>query len=151
MTTYYSIISALIRPEIEEKITIGLLLFDNGSQLYFSFSTNKLNIAKQLLPANSYNSLEDAIHNVQATALHQQQKTASTASNQVCVDPINSSYIHYLSRYNNNIMSFSAPKEIDVAATESVFNKLYAKFIDDSNSSKLVATMEGSLMDVNDI
>ena len=42
------------------------------------------------------------------------------------------SYLDYLSRYNNNVLSFSAPKKIDVEPSEEIYNKLFNKFIDDS-------------------
>jgi hypothetical protein len=44
-------------------------------------------------------------------------------------------YINYLSKYNNNVISFSAPKQILVQATHEIFQKLYQQFIDDTISN----------------
>jgi len=44
-------------------------------------------------------------------------------------------YINYLSKYNNNVLSFSAPKLILVQANQETFQKLYQQFIDDTMPS----------------
>jgi hypothetical protein len=50
MKSHYSIISAVVRPEIQEKISIGLLLVSTTG-LYFSCSRNKLAVVRSLIDA----------------------------------------------------------------------------------------------------
>lgn len=131
MATQYSILSILIRPEIQEKITVGFLLMDDNN-VFFNYSKNKLSVAKNLLSANAYKSLKDALHNINASAenknLNEQSNTITTRKS----NTFTKSYIEYLSRYNNNILSFSTPKEIELDASIDIFSKLYRKFIDNS-------------------
>lgn len=129
MSTQYSILSVLIRPEIQEKITIGLLLMDEG-HVFFKFSKNKLAVAKDLLTENAYKSLKDALHNIRATAEIQHLKPQPANLGFSNPNTFTKSYIDYLSRYNNNILSFTSPKEIELEASQSIFSKLYSKFID---------------------
>ncbi len=129
MTTQYSILSVLIRPEIQEKITIGFLLI-NGNEVFFDYSKHKLGVAKNLLSANAYNSLKDAIHNINATANNYKHNTTSDTPSKI--NSFSVTYIEYLSRYNNNILSFTALKSIEVSANLEVFTKLFHKFIDNT-------------------
>jgi hypothetical protein len=129
MATQYSILSVLIRPEIQEKITIGFLLIDDNN-VFFEYSKNKLSVAKTLLSDNAYKSLKDALHNVQATAEMQHSKQAPADLGFDKLNTFTKSYIEYLSRYNNNILSFTSPKNIELQASLDVFTTLYRKFID---------------------
>lgn len=130
MTTQYSILSVLIRPEIGEKITVGFLLMDE-ERVFFNYSKNKLAAAKSLLTINAYKSLKDALHNINATSEDQNtDQSLSLFSEKTKI--FNKSYIEYLSRYNNNILSFSSPKEIELDASLDIFLKLFKKFIDNT-------------------
>ena len=80
MTTQYSILSVLIRPEIQEKITIGMLLMDE-EKLFFDYSKRKLSIAKNLLSDNAFKSLKDALNNIQTSANKQYSKDGSVNLN----------------------------------------------------------------------
>ncbi len=131
MATQYSILSVLIRPEIQEKITVGFLLMDEN-KVFFNFSKNKLAAAKSLLSSNAYKSLKDALYNINATAENQHLEEHPNTITARKSNTFSKSYIEYLSRYNNNILSFSTPKEIELDATIDIFSKLYRKFIDNS-------------------
>jgi len=131
MTTQYSILSVLIRPEIQEKITIGFLLMDNNT-VFFRYSKHKLGVAKSLLSDNAYKSLKDALHNIEETALKQHLSQQPLTLGFEKTNTFTKEYIGYLSRYNNNILSFTAPKHIELEASQPIFTKLYCKFIDDS-------------------
>lgn len=129
--THYSILSVLIRPEIQEKITIGFLLMDDKN-VFFNYSKNKLSVAKNLLPDNSYKSLKDALQNIQSTVEIQHFRNQPNDLGFEKPNTFTKAYIDYLSRYNNNILSFTSPKEIELEATQNIFSKLYNKFIDDA-------------------
>ena len=133
MENYYSILSVQIRPEIQEKISIGFLLVGEG-KVYFNYSKNKLSVAKSLLSDNGYKLLKDSIKNIEATAINESKN--SELGKQLLISPameknsFSIDYIVYLSRYNNNVLSFSAPKKIDVSLSQDIFSKLFSKFID---------------------
>lgn len=133
MATHYSILSVQIRPEIQEKISIGFLLVGEG-KVFFNFSKNKLSAAKGLLPEGSFRLLKDSLKNIETTAVMENNKGVSQLllNDALKKNTFSMSYIDYLSRYNNNVLSFSAPKKIDIQPTEEIYNKLFNQFIDDS-------------------
>jgi hypothetical protein len=136
MATQYSILSVLIRPEIQEKISVGLIMFDN-EEVYFSFSEQKLSSAKNLLSGTSYKLLKDILENIESK-IHTDSNSYSVKrgfkifKNKVFDTTFNSNYISYLSRYSNNLLAFSEPKEIRINVSTENFEKLYTKYIDDS-------------------
>jgi len=135
MATYYSILSVLIRPEIQEKISVGLLLFDK-KKIFFNYSKNKLHAAKSLLQEDAYKLLKDSIRNIENKAINENDLLGSRNSKQLVfndemlLNSFSPDYISYLSRYNNNILSFTTPKKIDLSAEDKIFKKLFSKFID---------------------
>lgn len=136
MATFYSILTAVIRPEIQERISVGLLLIgDEG--VHFNYSTNKMAAVRTILHENDYKLFKDYVQMVVG------KTTEMTQSNgQITFDKrdalLNQDYINYLSRYNNNLLSFTPAKTIDVVATKEVFNQLFHKFIDDIDQPKPV-------------
>lgn len=125
MTSKYSILSVLIRPEIQEKISIGIILIDENN-IQFSYSKNKLNIAKTLLSKSAFDSLKDILFSISSLS-----KSSEIINNK---SPFSSSYLEYLSRYNNNILAYSPLKEIELASNETNFQKLFFKYIDSNIS-----------------
>jgi hypothetical protein len=135
MTTQYSILSVLIRPEIQEKISIGLLLFNNH-EVYFSYSKNKLKISKELLSGSSYKILWEILESIEKKIETDNSKTSNRKEpkifkNSISDNAFSTSYISYLSRYSNNIISFTSPKEIYLEANKQNFSILFKKYIDD--------------------
>lgn len=63
MKSHYTIISAVVRPEIQEKISIGLLLVSTTG-LYFSCSRNKLAVIRSLIDKSLLRFLNDTIHQI---------------------------------------------------------------------------------------
>jgi hypothetical protein len=129
MATHYSILTAMIRPEIQEKISIGFLLMDDNT-VFFEYSKNKLLVAKSLLSDSAYKILKDTLNNIQEKAVkeHLKEKPADLGFDKI--NTFNKEYIAYLSRYNNSILSFIAPKEIELETNQIIFRKLYKKYID---------------------
>lgn len=148
METHYSILSAQIRPEIGESITIGFVLAGEGNVVHFNYSKNKLAAAKALLKENAFRLLKDAIKNIEITALTENASPAQeamqlTLSASLKKNSFSWQYLSYLSRYNNNILTFSSPRKIDVPATQEMFLSLFNKFIDDTEPAHLPAKRNG--------
>lgn len=135
MATQYSILSVLIRPEIQEKISIGLLLF-NYDEVYFSFSKNKLQISKELLSNSSFRILRDILENIENKIESDHLKSSDKKGfkiykNRILDNTFSTSYVSYLSKYSNNVISFTNPKEIHLEINTQNFSTLFRKYIDD--------------------
>lgn len=128
----YSIISALIRPEIGEKISVGLIMLD-GDRVYFSYSASKLEIAKKLLSKSSTVILKDFIKNIETKVdgdKNPRYKDLNIFISHSQSDSFSNKYFDYLSRYSNNALSFSSPKDIKLEASKENFRLLFYKFIE---------------------
>jgi len=129
MKSHYSILSAVVRPEIQEKISIGLLLVTT-SDVYFQFSKTKLSAVRTLLDSSLYKYLNETIKQIETTVSTEQstKETLFAASNKN--RQFSQSYLAYMSNYSNNLINFSAPVEIDLEGNENLFNLLFNKYVD---------------------
>lgn len=140
MTSNYSILSVQIRPEINENISIGFLLF-NENEVFFNYSKKKLNIAKSLLSSRSFKLLSDAIKNIEQSSFKQSiiqnidivKEIDSISRKVISVD-----YLTYLSRYNTNLLTISPPKKIDIQTSYETFSILFKKFVDEIEIPKQI-------------
>jgi len=135
MNTYYSIISAHIRPEIGEKISLGLFVM-SGNNIFLSISKTKLSITKELLPDYMHYGIKNEIKGIQATYDKFIKNNIFIENNAVFFQSekpklFTESYINYLSNYKNNVVSFSAPQKMSIEVDNKIFNKLYTQFVDD--------------------
>lgn len=142
MKTQYSILSVLIRPEIQEKISIGLLLF-NEDDVIFNYSSNKLNVSKDLLVDVSFKMLKDVIKSIdnrfdETFNTYSVKKGIKIFSNKNFENVFTTEYVSYLSRYSNNLISFSSPRDINLPVNAETFENLFHKFVDVSQAEKLL-------------
>jgi hypothetical protein len=129
MKSHYTIISAVVRPEIQEKISIGLLLV-SATGLHFSCSKNKLTVVRSLIDKSLYRFLNDTIRQIDLAieAEIANKGTIFTSSDH----PVQFSegYLSYMNRYSNNLISFSSPVQIEMEADQKLFDFLFSKYID---------------------
>ena len=154
MLTHYSILSAQIRPEIQEKISVGFLMIGEQGEVIFEYSPNKLGIAKKLLTPNSYLQLKDSLNNISSMYNKELRKNDMQSQNAIGFKTENKStlnidYISYLNKYSNNVLNFSTPKKIDLEISPINFSKLFSKFIDEKYAlrDELSPGMSYSLID----
>ena len=154
MLTHYSILSAQIRPEIQEKISVGFLMIGEQGEVIFEYSPNKLGIAKKLLTPNSYLQLKDSLNNISSMYNKELRKNDMQSQNAIGFKTENKStlnidYISYLNKYSNNVLNFSTPKKIDLEFSPINFSKLFSKFIDEKYAlrDELSPGMSYSLID----
>ncbi|NOZ35664.1 MAG: hypothetical protein GXO80_10250 [Chlorobi bacterium] len=134
MKPFYSIIYAVIRPEIDEKISVGIILLDKN-QVSLSISENKVSLLKKTVSKNYLNSIKFSLSLIERSFI---LKQGSSNNPQRILelqvkdksDVFNYSYIEYLSRYNSNVLTFSEPIEINLKITNDLFLKLFHKFVD---------------------
>ena len=131
MKTFFSILSASIRPESGEQIALGLILSD-GETSIFDFSFNKLSVIISLTTDEQHHfikkylkAIENVIHRVDGNDpdmipwLQDQRNVV-----------VNEPYIEYLSVYSRNVLAFSKPIRIDLSVTAVNFHQLFEKFVD---------------------
>lgn len=113
----YSIIFGLIRPEISEQISLGIIYVD-GNDITVRYSEKKLQVMQSFVSQASYEALKTVLHAI--TTDH----------------PINSvADISYLSRYSNNLIGFSELKDIKLDATEESKEWLFNNYVSSDTQS----------------
>lgn len=131
MRSHFSIISACIRPEIGERIAIGLLLV-GGNRVFLQFSKSKQLLLKNLLSANSFGFLKDTIRQITNESERVNQSESELfIENKINQSVFSENYITYLNRYSNNLLNFSPPSIIELEANEQFFGILFKKYVDE--------------------
>ena len=105
----YSIIYAVIRPEITERLSVGIITVD-GDKLSVQYSRKKLNVLKQLYTPKEYEAISRIIRN--------------DLQNIDSVDAL-----LYLTRYSNNLIAFSPIQDIDTSNTGINQKWLYNNYV----------------------
>jgi len=129
MKSHYSILSAVIRPEIQERISIGLLLVSND-ELFFCVSKSKLSVVRSLIDSSLYKFLTETIKQIDTAVNSENSKKETLFASDGLNQQFSESYLSYMSRYSNNLINFSAPIQIDLPANVDLYNFLYKKYID---------------------
>ena len=107
----YSIIYAVIRPEISERVSLGLI-FVEGDKVDVRYSQRKLDAVRDLFPPKEYEFLTRVVQSMPTDG-----KIDSVAA------------IDYLTRYSNNLISISPLQTIDIEATERSKASLFSNYI----------------------
>ncbi len=139
MKTFYSILSINIRPEISERLSVGLIMI-LGEKVFFRYSISKLNIIQKLTGKEIWKATHNYLKLVQSSVSNKALSTNNDlldlkVENKYC-RLFSEQYIEYLSRYNNNFVSFSKPNFIELEATDQIFDVLYTKFVGNYDEKK---------------
>ena len=129
MKSHYSILSAVVRPEIQEKISIGLLMVSDG-ELFFSISKHKLSAVKSLVDLSLYRFLNETIRQIESSVSMENKDKTSLFQKSEPSMPFSLGYLSYMNRYSNNLINFSSPVEINLPANAELYNFLFKKYID---------------------
>lgn len=108
----YSIIYAVIRQDISERICIGMIILD-GSDITVRYSDNKLRALKYLFPQSKYDFINRAVRGLP-------HNNAITSKKD----------IDYLSRYSNNLITFSPLQTINIEPTDSNKKWLFDNYVE---------------------
>ena len=133
MKSHYSILSAVVRPEIQEKISIGLLLVSTDG-IFCTFSKNKISVLHSLLDTSLFRFLNETIRQIDSAVLSENSKKETLFANSDHSTKFSLSYLSYMNRYSNNLINFSEPIEIDLPANDNLYSFLFKKYIDSSGS-----------------
>lgn len=107
----YSIIYAVIRPEISEQLSVGLCIVD-GDKVDVVYSPKKIHALQSLFSEKQYQYF---------TKVMESMKTGNKVTT---VEDIN-----YLTRYSNNLIAFSPLQTIEVAPTEQSKQQLFNNYV----------------------
>lgn len=133
MKTQYSVIFASINAIISEQLSVGLILI-NGEQNWFAYSSAKLSLMKHFFTDESYQLVKTSLRNMERAI----EKTAviQPVEDKVLFEPttpyvsvLSEGYLSYLNRYSNTTITFSPPVEIDVPASNELFEHLYTEMV----------------------
>lgn len=108
----YSIIYADIRPEIKERLSLGILTIEQSTVRVF-YSQKKLGIAKLLYSPKEYKAISSIVR-------HGLRGMTSVDT------------LKYLTRYSNNLISFSPIQSIDKTQTNINGEWLYKNYVYDA-------------------
>lgn len=110
-TLEYSIVYAMIRPEIYERISIGIIFCQDG-EIEVKYSNAKLNAVRHLVSEAEYNYL---------------RRSLISMSTKNLVDSVAS--IDYLNRYSNNVLTVSDIRRVKMDSPRISRNKLYEMYV----------------------
>ena len=109
----YSIIYAVIRPEISEQLSVGLIIVDNQG-IEVRYSQKKLSLLQGVFSEKESRFISKVINSL--------QRNQSVNS----VEAVN-----YLTRYSNNLISVSPLQTIDLEPSEQSKNWLFRNYVYD--------------------
>ena len=107
----YSIIYGVIRPEISEQLSLGLIIVD-GDKVKVRYSIEKLNALQGLYTKSEYDLVQRVMKSISSDNV-----TQSTDA------------INYLSRYSNNLIAVSSLQDIDLDSSQESQDWLYRNYV----------------------
>ena len=110
-TLQYSILYAMIRPEINEQVSVGIVFCQNG-EMEVKYSNAKLNAVKTMIPPIQYSYLS---------------RTIKTMAENTSFDSL--AIFDYLNRYSNNILAVSAVQTVRMDSPRLSKDKLYQMYV----------------------
>ena len=135
MNTFYSIVSLSSSSHLGERINIGLICLDE-KQVFFHYSKAKLSVVGSLFSSSAQDLAKSALTSVQQAA-----KDNAIQNERLLFDEedkksshFSIAYLNYLNRYNNNLIQFSEPEPIQVTLNKEIFERLFQKFIFDTET-----------------
>ncbi len=137
MQTYYTIISAVIRPEINETLSLGLLVMSD-TEIFLNFSKTKISVLNDLLPKHRNSAIKHEIRDIEIGYKEIKKDKALLLFKSPKEDMFYKDYLDYLSRYKYNGIVFSKPKEIDIQISKEIFEVLYHRYVDEDLFTKMI-------------
>lgn len=125
MKTFYSILYCTIRPNVGERVSIGLFM-GNEAGCKFQFSEEKFKVVRGLFTDSAYSMMKVSLKSLLNLSLECESDHLQTYKG---ANTLKEQYLGYLSRYANNLITYSEPANINVDLSSTVFNKLFEKFI----------------------
>ena len=106
----YSNIYGVIRPEIAEQLSVGIIIVD-GDEISVRYSTKKMNVMKALYTDREYKFFGKVLRSLAKEGI---QSTDA---------------INYLTRYSNNLIAVSKLQTINLEPTKENKDWLYRNYV----------------------
>lgn len=139
MKTFFSIIYLPLNTNLQEKISVGLVM-SNGEQSIFKVSNPKMQIIKGLISSNKFSILKNYFSNIINEIEPKVDEFRLNIKSEISNNWLNESYFSYLNRYSNNLVIYSEPRNIDsevgLESFKSIFNKYVFEFDEEINVIK---------------
>lgn len=140
MKTFYTILSFNIKPEINERLSIALIMIC-GEKVFFRYSPYKLSIIQKLTNKETLKATQTYLKLIEEAVYSKKVFYSKADLLEIKAESkydrlFSEQYIEYLSRYNNNLVSFTSPNFIELEGTDHLFDLLYNKFIGDFDNEK---------------
>jgi hypothetical protein len=146
MNTFFSIIYLTLNADLNEKISIGMVM-SNSEKVIFKYSNTKLGILKSLIPHQNHSFLKSYFKNLDCELNFQfDENLELNIKREISNTWINESYFNYLNRYSNNLIKFSEPRTIDIPTNEESFNKLFSKYIFEKEEEELISNKTNDII-----
>lgn len=107
----YSIIYGVIRPEISEQLSLGLIIVD-GDKVNVRYSNEKLQTLQNLYSKSEYEFVDKVMKSLSSNNIIKSTDT-----------------INYLTRYSNNLIAISSLQEIDLDSSQESQDWLYRNYV----------------------
>lgn len=128
MKTFFSIIYLPLNSNLQEKISLGLIM-SNGEKTIFKVSNSKLHIIKGLISINRFNILKNYFNNIKNEINTKKDDFKLDIQSNISNNWLNESYFSYLSRYSNNLVIYSEPKSINSDVNLDFFKSIFVKYV----------------------
>lgn len=123
--SFYTIVYVSPSHLTEEKFSVGLFVNSNGT-CYFKFDKVKINKLSSIFDISN-SLIKDTLEDIKQNVLMKSNIRDTLFESNTT---IKEAYFSYLSRYCNNLISFSSPNELLMDSfNENLFNNLYNKLI----------------------
>lgn len=130
MKTFFSIIYLPFKPDLQEKISVGLVM-SNNQQTIFKVSDKKLQLVKNLISNHKYNLIKTYFNNIIDEVKPKLNDIKLDIDFKFKNDWLNESYFSYLNRYSNNLVVYSEPRKIELDVTADNFKSIFEKLVFD--------------------
>jgi len=129
MKTIYSLLYVNLNAALEERVCIGLVM-TNGEEYFYEYSAKKLKYVSQLLSEEKKSFIKRYLKSLEQDLTQYKGLNPQLFEKKTYAENwVREEYLTYLSTYANNIVSFSAPKTIDLPCTSENFKRLFEKYV----------------------
>lgn len=134
MKSFYSLIKISPNSLSDDKLTVGIILFD-GDHYKERFSVTKINLAKSLVDINK-DLIDFVIKEIKNKIKETNELIKQSKDDLFGYEFINSEYFNYLDSYSNGIFKFTQSNLITGTITDNSFAKLYRLLVDSKEKNK---------------
>jgi hypothetical protein len=128
MKTFFSIIYLPLNSNLQEKISVGLVM-SNGEQSIFKVSNTKMQIIKGLISSNKFSILKTYFNNIINEIEPKIDDFKLNIKSDISNNWLNESYFSYLNRYSNNLVIYSEARKIEAEVSLETFKQLFNKYV----------------------